>query len=926
MLGDKILLTAIFVLTSLFVCGQSFVDSTLYPPQSEFLSPASSLNFDSRELIAKTDSLRFRFLPWTDERTNDFIFLEGSLSLTDMKMADGHLSMIPTTPDYAAIDVHYLKTWTAPDSVKTLSTLLFESKDSIHWISIFGNHLSDHDVLCLTVDEDDFFSDSLGIMVPGVAYVNKERSGNYHLRGRQSERGAYLHYFNRDSLLFSMPIKVRIHGSMQRGAGQKSLRMYFPDGNKKNDFFPESSRKSFDQVILRNGNSAGNGTHITDSFVHNCTPGDYLIANPSRPTELFINGEYWGFYHVRHRNNASNVVAIKEWGEALEIYDEKVLTEATFNTPIDSLSEQIVNFNLSTPEDWAKLEQVLDVENARDYILANTFFSNQDWIINNVKMYRNPQTRKWCFLLDDMDACMNGEADVNIFHNIEMAKGCYAEILKGLLSCPQFVDSLWTRYNELKRGVWSTLNLKLELARWQANHARVIESHRLRWKQSFVHKDLAASNASAQNFLSHRHYFFEEQLSAYGEVSASSQQGYWIITLLIALFLGVLSILARIPIFFRNASMLLAQWMLMFSVVSICCPQGINLSLFVSPESCLTPSTWMMDVMSTLGLQIGSNGFIAAIALIFAMCALALAAMLKELSASRFEVCFVGFLTPLYFVLLPSADWLLVILSSLMIISYHRGSRLGISIVLLFSAFLVPAVLLIMPAIFLAEMLTSSSRKLGLTNFFMCAIASTVGASLASLTWFSGFQNLGSAFNLEMSLTKLPLLSGVKDATILLDASSIALAMLGLFLVVNFCLQKANRGLQASRELALSAGVLSTIVIFALVSQEWHLVKRFVLSSGFVIVLIMNYRRQANSRIAYFWPLYFAIVFLIFGSYSHILIQIKFTLVALFLGSFFLVYHENNTIRNGFRIIQICGMAFAQWYFLMHWCSLGPIQ
>ena len=83
----------------------------------------------------------------------------------------------------------------------------------------------------------------------------------------------------------------KVHGNLTRAGAQKSLRI-LREEKQENNFFEENTKAEFAQIILRNGNSAGNGTHITTLF---CTAFCQRIAAPIRRRNVFINGEYWGF-------------------------------------------------------------------------------------------------------------------------------------------------------------------------------------------------------------------------------------------------------------------------------------------------------------------------------------------------------------------------------------------------------------------------------------------------------------------------------------------------------------------------------------------------------------------------------------------------------------------------------------------------------
>jgi len=177
-------------------------------------------------------------------------------------------------------------------------------------------------VISLTMDIDDLFDYENGIYVPGKVYYDNgygdsywgTPNANYHQRGREWERPAFIEFFEPNGKLgFSLNAGIRIHGSGTRVLPQKSLRLYArKDYDIQNSFsydifqgltkmVSDEPLVDFKRLILRTGGQDFYRTIFKDMMLQSLIEHESIDVQASRPSVLFINGEYWGIHNIRER-------------------------------------------------------------------------------------------------------------------------------------------------------------------------------------------------------------------------------------------------------------------------------------------------------------------------------------------------------------------------------------------------------------------------------------------------------------------------------------------------------------------------------------------------------------------------------------------------------------------------------------------------
>lgn len=242
-------------------------------------------------------------------------------------------------------------------------------------------------IVSVVSDKKNFFGKDSGIYIPG----------NYNHKGEIWERKGNIEFFNTNGLqVLSCKAGYRIHGNGTRSFPQKSLRIYHRDELDceafEYPFFSNKSSNSFKRLILRNsGNDFGN-TMFRDGIAH-------ILANHLRfetqgfaPHIVFINGEYWGIQNLRERYDKhylqrvygidpDNIDYLSISNNAIEISEGDDLF-------YKEMIEFVQNNNMAETPNYEKLKTYIDIDNFIEYLSANIYLQNHDWINNNISFWR----------------------------------------------------------------------------------------------------------------------------------------------------------------------------------------------------------------------------------------------------------------------------------------------------------------------------------------------------------------------------------------------------------------------------------------------------------------------------------------------------------------------------------------------------------
>ena len=289
-------------------------------------------------------------------------------------------------------------------------------------------------VVSLQSDYDNLFGDPRGIYVPGDIYNTLGWNGhyvglpnaNYFQSDNAWERPVYVQMFESDrTLAFSQLLGARIHGAWSRAAAQKTLCFYarneYGDSDIDCRLFPNQTDTSFKRFLLRNSGNDWSSVGFRDAMMQQifrtcvrCDTQDYA------PAVVYINGEYWGVENIREQYSPFHLQ--RKYGidpDAIDFVKADTAGSEVMSVEagdIDSYTNVLafVKANdLSVTENYAWVEQRMDLGNLIDFYACEIYCCNTDWPGNNLGLWRlktdyNPGAAaghdgRWRWLMYDTD-------------------------------------------------------------------------------------------------------------------------------------------------------------------------------------------------------------------------------------------------------------------------------------------------------------------------------------------------------------------------------------------------------------------------------------------------------------------------------------------------------------------------------------------
>ena len=331
-------------------------------------------------------------------------------------------------------------------------------------------------------------------------------------------------------VVFNQNLGMKIHAP--DGIDQKSLRFYsrsdYGQSKIETELFDSKPYDGYKRFILRNGgNDALNLSRTLQRDILASVTWSNL--NPQygwsafQPVHLYLNGEYWGVYNLRERQD-------NYWLEQNFGYgpDEVDYLERTASIPstysvfsgnwddYDLMEQTAIDLDLSDEDNYEVIKNWIDINNFIDYQFTEIFYGNKDWLSNNIKLWRpHDPSGKWQWILWDMDyglGCYHpiydhGFPDWNTLSFALSNWGGWTsqvetELLQNLVENDNFVDSFASRGADIMNSYYRIDNI---LAHLQNNIEAVeneIPYHVERWDLSSVMWD--AKLLALQEYLQQR--------------------------------------------------------------------------------------------------------------------------------------------------------------------------------------------------------------------------------------------------------------------------------------------------------------------------------------------------------------------------------------------------------------------------------------
>jgi hypothetical protein len=343
-------------------------------------------------------------------------------------------------------------------------------------------------VVSLIIPDSTLFSAEEGIYVFG----NSEY-GNYQYKGKEWERKGSLNIISDNTgLALSSDIRLRIHGRASRGAPQKHLRIYGPEVFEDLTLSlpalrPNSNQDEYKNLILRAPDILFSVSLVASQLVQYIVRDLDFESLHNQACVTFINGNYWGIHYIEERCDKHFLA--QHCGvnpDALDLIDwdrQAYVMEGNLDA-FNHLMQELENNDMSSNSNYQNIADQLDIPCFIDYISAQIFFANEDFPVNNVRMWRSYEPdSKWRFIFFDADASMrqhwqNRLAD--FLSNAEKSDPVHI-IFNALSKNPNFIKQFHSRFIYLLNGLFTPNNLLKHLEEFTEKFQPLVIDQSQRW-------------------------------------------------------------------------------------------------------------------------------------------------------------------------------------------------------------------------------------------------------------------------------------------------------------------------------------------------------------------------------------------------------------------------------------------------------------
>jgi hypothetical protein len=271
-----------------------------------------------------------------------------------------------------------------------------------------ANHVLD--VVFLSTNPDNFFDETNGIYAFGPAGTYETTAPYFGANFWEDwEKPIHFSFFEQESRnVVDFDGGVKIFGGWSRGQNeQRSLALFargrYGDSEFNHSYFKHLNYTEFQSLVLRNSGQDWLKSSMKDIMLTSLMRGSDLDFQEHHSVATYLNGAYWGMYHLREKIN-EHMLASKH---NLNANDITLLTNNAeeiegSNASYQEIMQYVSNTDLSTDSNFEYIEQQIDIKEYALYQATNIFMNNTDWPGNNVKFWKHPNG-KWRWIMYDTD-------------------------------------------------------------------------------------------------------------------------------------------------------------------------------------------------------------------------------------------------------------------------------------------------------------------------------------------------------------------------------------------------------------------------------------------------------------------------------------------------------------------------------------------
>jgi hypothetical protein len=390
-------------------------ETTIIPTETlSFSHEAAWYEADFDLIINASSNHTIRYT--TDGSTPTILstIFEQSIPIYSKENVPNQISMIPTSPEY----------WEVPrgnvfkvTTVRAASFLDNQKSSPIYSRSFLlhpeGANRYPIPVISLSTDNEFLFDNEKGIHVFGDGNMDIPQEGNYYEKGREWEIPVHFEYFGKEGKLhLNQDAGIRIHGVFSRQLAQKSLRIYARDEYGESYFkYPFFEQKptidKYKRLVIRSVNPNYFHVPFKDELCHLLAKEIGLPYQAYEPTVVFINGEYWGIFNLKERQDeyyvASNFDIDKDDINLIE-KDGDLVSGDGF--PFWDLKLFVKSNDFSETVRYEELKEMIDIQSLMDLLILEFYLELWDFPEQNVKFW-NTKEKPWSWMFNDGDTSMH---------------------------------------------------------------------------------------------------------------------------------------------------------------------------------------------------------------------------------------------------------------------------------------------------------------------------------------------------------------------------------------------------------------------------------------------------------------------------------------------------------------------------------------
>ena len=376
-------------------------------------------------------------------------------------------------------------------------------------------------VISLITDKDNLFDDDIGIYTSGNNY-------NYDKHGKKWERPVSLEIFDKNRVqITKQEAGVRIHGRGSRGGPQKSLRLYARSEYGKSSFdyhfFSQKPDINLFQTLLLRNTRGWSGTLFKDELCQYLVQNMNIDYTASETTVLFINGEYWGIYSFRERQDEYYVSSNYEIPDPeLDIigYDKlNIIVESGDINAYDELIESIEKYDPESSVFYQKISEEIDLDALTDFFIAQLYLANIDFPNNNFELWRiRNDTSKWRFFFFDLDGAMirvnyNHLSEYNnTYEDFQRFEEYSTKIFRNLIQNNDYRNYFNARFYHHLSTTFSPARIITAIDSFQTLYEPLVSEHIYRWGNPADYNKWLHNVDMLRLFAIQRPAFIHEQL------------------------------------------------------------------------------------------------------------------------------------------------------------------------------------------------------------------------------------------------------------------------------------------------------------------------------------------------------------------------------------------------------------------------------